>query len=179
MNTIEKLALQGTADMDNSVLLFQNHLVHVRNQNIKDIVSDYIHVAGRMEHVATIGGIDFINDVKANNINALWYSLESMTKPVIWIVNNMEATAEFEKIVPLLRRKVKAVILLAGQNSISSVFFNYVERVYRAYDIEHAVELSYTVGLPGDAVLFSPSGDSFNEDYEQKGALFSAAVKKL
>jgi UDP-N-acetylmuramoylalanine--D-glutamate ligase len=176
MSTIEKLALQGGVDMDNSILMFQNHLLHVRNQHIREMVSDYIHVSGRLENVATVSGIDFINDSKADNLNAVWYSLESMTKPVIWIVNDVEINEKFEKIIPLLRKKVKAVILLNGQNSLSSHFSGYVERVYKAHHIEHAVELAHTVGMRGDAVLFSFVG---SKNHNQTGKSFSNAVKNL
>jgi len=135
-----------------------------------------------MEYVATVCGIDFINDVKADNLNAAWYSLESMTKPVIWIVNNVEpAGEEFEKILPLLRKKVKAVILLGHDNNLPSFFSAYVERVYKAAQIEDAVKWAYTIGVGGDAVLFSPANNvySFHEDYKQQGEIFSTTVKKL
>jgi len=242
MNTVEKLALQNGVDMDNSILLFQNRLVNLRHQHIREIMSDYLHVSGRMEHVVTVGGIDFINDTKADSLNATWYSLENMTKPVIWITdlryetcdmrfetNDIEfnvahrtshiASPSFEKIIPLLKKKVKAVILLdddrlratdyglpiqhrdadplfprrgkstefhrASNSLVSNVanrksqIANHVERVYTAHHIEHAVELAYTVGIPGDVVLFSPAGGEHNENYKHNGDLFSAAVKKL
>lgn len=179
MTTIEQLSLQGNVNTYNNALLFQNQLLRVRNQHIRDIMSDYVHVPCRMEYVATICGIEFINDAKAGNINAAWYSLESMTKPVIWIVNHGEVGEEFQKIVPLLRQKIKAVILLGYTNNLPSVFSNYVERVYRADHIEHAVELSYVVGKQGDAVLFCPAVNGYDEDYKQKGKIFSDAVKRL
>ena len=168
MNTVEKLALQSDVNMDNSILLFQNRLVNLRHQHIRDIMSDYLHVSGRMEHVVTVCGIDFINDTKADNLNATWYSLESMTKPVIWITAppSPPEGGDVEKIIPLLKKKVKAVILLddsAPNTLVSNVahrtsqITNYVDRVYTAHHIEHAVELAYTVGIPGDAVLFSPA----------------------
>ena len=179
MSTIEKLALQGNVNMDERVLLFREQLLQVRNQNIRDIVSDFSPAPCRLELVATICGIDFINDTKAGNINALWYSLESMTKPTILIVNNMEVKDGFSKIIPLLQTKVKAVILLDAQSNMSSFFTNYVERVYKAQNIEHAVEMAYTISLPGDAVLFSPACSGYDDDYIQKGELFSTTVKKL
>ena len=179
MSTIDQLALQGSVDMNHSALLFQNQLLQVRNQHIRDIMSDYFHVACRMELVATVYGIDFINDAKADNLNAAWYSLESVTKPIIWIVNSMKTGEGFEKIARLLRKKVKAVILLDHTDNLPSIFSNYIERVYKARNIEHAVELAYTVGVQGDAVLFSPAAAEYDEDYKQKGELFSTAVKKL
>jgi len=181
MSTIEQLALQGGTDVNYNAQLFNERLIRVRNQHIRDIMSDHFQSACRMEYVATVCGIDFINDVKADNLNAAWYSLESMTKPIIWIVNNMEADAEFEKIVPLLRKKVKAVILLGHDNNLPSFFSNYVERVYKAAQIKDAVEWAYTIGTRGDAVLFSPADGEycFNESYEQQGEMFSETVKKL
>ena len=178
MCTIEKLALQGNVDLDYSAMMFQNHLVHIRNQHIREIVSDCIRVSGRMEYVATVCGIDFINDTKAHTLNAAWYSLESMTKPVIWIVNNMEVGEEFGKIVPLLKKKVKSVIVLGGGNGALSLFSDYVERVYTANHIEDAVELAYTIGKQGDTVLFSLAG-GYDEEHKQKGKLFTETVKKL
>jgi UDP-N-acetylmuramoylalanine--D-glutamate ligase len=179
MSTIDQLALQGSVDTNYSAIMFQHQLLQVRNQQIRDIMSDYWHVACRMEHVATVCGIDFINDAKADNLNAAWYSLESMIKPVIWIVNSVKTGEGFEKIAPLLRKKVKAVILLEHTNNLPSIFSNYIERVYKAGNIEHAVELAYTVGIQGDAVLFSPAVGGHDEEYKQTGGLFSAAVKRL
>jgi len=179
MSIIEQLALQGSVDMSLSAQLFNERLVHVRNQHIRDIMSDCFRSSCRMEYVATVCGIDFINDAKADNLNAAWYSLESMTKPVIWITNSMEAEAGFEKIAPLLRKKVKAVILLGHADNLPSVFSNYVERVYKAGNIEHAVELAYTVGIQGDVTLFTPANDGYNEDYKQRGDQFAFAVKRL
>ena len=179
MSTIEQLALQGSANTSYDTLLFNERLVHVRNQHIRDILSDCLHTSCRMEYVATVCGIDFINDAKAVNLNAAWYSLESMTKPVIWIVNSMDADAGFEKIAPLLRKKVKAVILLGHADNLSSVFSNYVERVYKAGNIEHAVQLAYTVGIQGDTVLFTPATGGDNENYKQRGDSFAVAVKRL
>jgi UDP-N-acetylmuramoylalanine--D-glutamate ligase len=181
MSTIEQLASQGNVHANRNALLFRNQLLQVRNQHIRDIMSDYRHVACRMEYVATVCGIDFINDAKADNLNAAWYSLESMEKPVIWIVNNVDAEEGFDKIVPLLRKKVKAVILLGQTGSLPSVFSNYVERVYKANQIEDAVEWAYAIGIQGDAVLFSPAGGEYSalEDYKQQGYMFSSIVKKL
>ena len=181
MSTIEQLALQGSVDTNHSAQIFRSKLLQVRNQQIRDIMSDYMNVACRMEYVATVCGVDFINDAKADNINAAWYSLESMEKPVIWIVNNMESEDGFDKIVPLLQKKVKAVILLGHTNTMPSVFSNYVERVYKADQIEDAVEWAYTIGTQGDAVLFSPANDRYAvyENYQQQGEMFASVVKRL
>jgi UDP-N-acetylmuramoylalanine--D-glutamate ligase len=179
MSTIEQLVSQGSVDMNHNAMLFNERLLYARHQHIREIMSDYWHVASRMEHVATVCGIDFINDAKADNLNAAWYSLENMTKPVIWIVNNVKTSEGFDKIARLLRKKVKAVILLGHTDNVPSIFSNYIESVYKASSIEHAVELAYTVGFQGDAVLFSPAAGEYNEDHEQTGRLFSAAVKRL
>jgi UDP-N-acetylmuramoylalanine--D-glutamate ligase len=179
--TLEKLALQGYRDPFGDVASFRGKLVSLRKQYIREIMSDYIQVEKRLEYIASVCGIDFINDANACSFNASWYSLENMHKPVIWIVNNVASASTFDRLIPLIHSKVKAVIVLSQEILRRSAFSDHVERVYQMEQIEDAVSLAYTIGKSGDAVLFSPANSNklcfFNEN--QKIDRFVQAVKNL
>lgn len=182
--TLEKLALQGNPDFNRQMnASFAEKLIHARKQSIRDIFSDYTNVSNRLEHVATIFGMDFVNDAKASNVNAVWYALESIEKPVIWIVNEMnEESSEFEKLFPLIRSKVKTIILLSNTPTKPSHFLgDYVENLYKVNTIDLAVELAYTIGAAGDAILFSPASEDgcCYDSYTKGGEIFKNAVKSL
>ncbi|MDR0364487.1 MAG: hypothetical protein LBH92_05670 [Bacteroidales bacterium] len=182
--TLEKLASQGILDFENQFMEnIERKLVHAHRQTIRDIFSDYIHVSDRIEYVATIFGMDFINDAKSLSANAAWYTLESIEKPIIWIINEINETDDdFEKIIPLIRKKVKAIILLGHKSAHTSHFLaDHVEGIYRLKNIEQAVEFAYTIGDHGDAIVFS----SMTEDclhvknFHDAALQFKRAVKGL
>src|SRR5690606_8622072 len=92
-------------------------ILESRSESLKESLADFKNVEHRLEHVAKIQGIDFINDSKATNVNSTWYALESMTNPVVWIVGGVDKGNDYSMLKNLVREKVKAIVCLGKDNS--------------------------------------------------------------
>ncbi|HLG04443.1 MAG TPA: UDP-N-acetylmuramoyl-L-alanine--D-glutamate ligase [Bacteroidia bacterium] len=181
--TIEELALQGKHNIYNSMAAgIAARLLEVRKDAVRESLSDIQNVEHRMEFVARINNIDFINDSKATNVNSTWYALESTDSPVVWIVGGVDKGNDYSALFGLVKEKVKAIICLGTENSkIISAFGDKVETIVEAHSAQEAVNLSYRLASKGDTVLLSPACASFDlfENYEERGQQFKAAVRSL
>ncbi len=181
--TIEQLALQGKHNVYNSMAsAIAARLVDVRKENVRESLSDFVNVEHRLEVVATINGIEFINDSKATNINSVWYALESMTKPVVLIMGGVDKGNDYTQLYDLVKSKVKAIVCLGVDNSkLIENFTSAVETIVEAQSMHEAVSYSYKLGKKGDAVLLSPACASFDlfQNYEDRGSQFKSSVRSL
>lgn len=180
--SIHDLALNGKHNLYNSMASgIASRILDLRKEVVRESLSDFQNVEHRLEHVGFINGIEFINDSKATNINAVWYALESMRKPVIWIAGGVDKGNDYEELLPLVKDKVKALVCLGTDNSKLHKAFEGVIDVYDTKSAIEAVKLSYKLGEKGDAVLLSPACASFDlfDDYEHRGAQFKDAVREL
>jgi UDP-N-acetylmuramoylalanine--D-glutamate ligase len=181
--TFEALATQGNQTIYSSMAASIGTRVHeIRNEIIKDSFSDFRKSRHRLEYVANIHGIEFINDSKATNINATWFSLECMTKPVIWIVGGINKGVDFEGLRSLVHKKVKAIVWL-GKDTLRfhSAFGDLKLPTTHTESLQEAVETAYYAGKDGDVVLLSPASPSFDlfSDYEERGLEFKRLVNTL
>jgi UDP-N-acetylmuramoylalanine--D-glutamate ligase len=180
---IDQLALQGKHNVYNAMAAaIPARLLDIRKETIRESLEDFAGAEHRLEFVATINGIDFINDSKATNINSVWYALESQTKPVIWIAGGVDKGNDYNEIMDLVKEKVKAIVCLGKDNSkIINAFSGVVERIVETQSAKDAVAASYTIGKKGDVVLLAPGCASFDlfENYEERGMHYKAAVRKL
>jgi UDP-N-acetylmuramoylalanine--D-glutamate ligase len=181
--TLENLALQGKHNLCNSMAAgIVGRLFEIRKDVIKESLSDFQGVEHRLELVARVHGIEFINDSKATNVNATWYALESMTKPVIWIVGGIDKGNDYSSLKPLVKSKVKAIVCLGLNNErVHKEFGKDVPLIADAASAAEAVEAAYNMGRSGDTVLLSPACASFDlfENYEDRGLKFKKAVFDL
>ena len=181
--TLEELALQGKHNVYNSMAASVcTNLVGIRKESIRQSLSAFENVPHRLEFVARIHGIDFINDSKATNVNSAWYALETIDSPVIWIAGGQDKGNDYTKLEKLVAQKVKAIICLGLDNSkIIEIFASKVEAIYETQSAEQAVLTAYTIGKKGDTVLLSPACASYDlfENYEERGNNFKQAVKDL
>ncbi|HKK10274.1 MAG TPA: UDP-N-acetylmuramoyl-L-alanine--D-glutamate ligase [Bacteroidales bacterium] len=181
--TLEELALQGRHNVYNSLAAgLATKLIDIRKENIKQCLSDFENIPHRLELAATIHGIDFINDSKATNINSTWYALESVNKPIIWIVGGLDKGNDYSKLTQLASEKVKAIICLGIDNQhIAESFSGVVEEIYETQSMKDAVNWSYKLANDGETVLLSPACASFDlfDNYEDRGNKFKKAVKEL
>ncbi len=181
--TLEELALQGRHNLYNTMAAgIAGRLVDIRKNSIRQSLSDFQNVDHRLEYVARIHGIEFINDSKATNVNSTWFALESISKPVIWIAGGIDKGNDYSKLFDMVKGKVKTIICLGADNTkIIEIFRDKVEALYETNSAEQAVMLAYSIGRPGDVVLLSPACASFDlfENYEDRGNQFKTAVKKL
>jgi UDP-N-acetylmuramoylalanine--D-glutamate ligase len=181
--SIYDLALSGKHNAYNSMAsALASTLVGIRKEVIKESLSDFEAVEHRLEHVLNVHGVEYINDSKATNVNATWYALESMTRPVIWICGGVDKGNDYEQIKPLLKGRVKAIIALGKDNQkIIQAFQQDLEVIVEAETMESAVKTAYNLGEKGDVVLLSPACASFDlfENFEDRGRQFKKSVYRL
>lgn len=157
-------------------------IMDIRKDKIREAVQDFQGLEHRMEPVATIRGVEFINDSKATNVNSTWYALESMTKPTILILGGVDKGNDYSLIVELVKEKVKAIICLGVENrKIHEAFGNIVSTIVNTDNAIDAVQASFHFSTKGDVVLLSPACASFDlfKNYEDRGNQFKKAVKEL
>ena len=136
----------------------------------------------RLEFVAKINGIEFINDSKATNINATWYALESMEKPTVWIVGGVDKGNDYSELTELVKAKVKAIVCLGVENQkIIEAFANLVDQIVETNSAKEAVAAAYQLAKTEETVLLSPACASFDlfQNYEDRGNQFKKAVRSL
>lgn len=181
--TIEQLALQGKHNVYNSMAAsMAARIVDVRKEIIRESLQDFQNVEHRLEFVASINGIEFINDSKATNVNSTWYALESMEKPVVWICGGQDKGNDYNELSELVKARVKAIVCLGKDNSkLIAAFQGVIETVVETDSAADAVAASYKIARKGDVVLLSPACASFDlfQNYEDRGMQFKAAVRAL
>ncbi len=181
--TLEALALQGKHNIYNSMAAgIAARVLDIRKDTVKECLSDFQHIEHRLEFVANIHGIEFINDSKATNVNSTWYALESFTKKIIWIAGGVDKGNDYSMLEELVKQKVKAIICLGMDNEkLIDTFYSTGIEMYQTKSMEEAVAIAYRHGKQDDVVLLSPACASFDlfENYEERGDLFKEAVKSL
>ncbi len=135
-----------------------------------------------MEFVATVRGVDFINDSKATNVNSVWFALESMKQPTILILGGQDKGNDYNEIMELVQEKVKAIVCMGIDNrAIHTAFGHIIESIVDTSSAIDAVKAAYTLADKGDAVLLSPACASFDlfKNYEDRGRQYKDAVREL
>ena len=181
--TIYELALQGKHNLNNSMAAgISASILQLRKEGIRECLSDFQGVEHRLERFLRVHNIEFINDSKATNVNSVWYALESMNTPVVWIVGGVDKGNDYSMLFDLVKEKVKAIVCLGKDNSkIISEFEGKVKEIVDTKSIEEAVRSAYFLAEKGDTVLLSPACASFDlfKNYEERGRQFKDAVRNL
>jgi UDP-N-acetylmuramoylalanine--D-glutamate ligase len=156
--------------------------VGIRKEKIREAVKNFHSLEHRMEFVAMVRGVEFINDSKATNVNSTWYALESMNKPTVLILGGTDKGNDYGLIADLVKEKVKAIICMGVDNSkIIAAFKDMVPVIIETDSAKKAVNAAFRAAAKDDVVLLSPACASFDlfKNYEDRGAQFKAAVKEL
>ncbi|MBO5729370.1 MAG: UDP-N-acetylmuramoyl-L-alanine--D-glutamate ligase [Paludibacteraceae bacterium] len=178
------ITIKGTHNMYNSMAAaVAANVMGVRNETIRRSLATFQGVEHRLEYVATIRGVRYINDSKATNVNSCWYALQSMKTPVVLILGGTDKGNDYSEIASLVREKVHTLIFMGLDNKKLNEFFtiNSNCKIVDTNNLEDAVRAAYEVAQKGDTVLLSPCCASFDlfKNYEDRGEQFKAAVKKL
>lgn len=177
------LALTGTHNLYNSLAsAIAAKLLDIKDEKIRLSLSDFKGVEHRLEKVATVKGIQFINDSKATNVNSCWYALKSMKTKVVLILGGKDKGNDYQEIEELVKTKVHALVFLGVDNSKLHKFFDgKIETIVDAGSMEEAVTKAYSLAGEGDSVLLSPCCASFDlfKSYEDRGDQFKYWVRKL
>lgn len=181
--SIHDLALKGKHNTQNTLASgLAARILDIRKEVVRESFSDFVNVEHRLEFVAKVNGIEFINDSKATNINSTWFALESMDKPTVWIVGGVDKGNDYSELSELVREKVKAIICLGLDNQkIIEAFSGSVENIVEAKSAMEAVAFGYRLASKDETVLLSPACASFDlfENYEDRGNQFKNAVRSL
>jgi len=178
-----ELALQGIHNTYNSMAAgLAASIVNVRKESIRQSLQDFQGVEHRLEYVATVKNIRFINDSKATNVNSCWYALQSMKTPVVLIMGGTDKGNDYSEIESLIHDKVKGLVFLGLDNKVLHGFFDdKIATISDVQTMEDAVKAAYKMAENGDTVLLSPCCASFDlfKSYEDRGIQFKNWVKKL
>lgn len=181
--SISELALQGKHNIYNSMASgIVAKVLDIRNTSIRESMGDFKNIEHRLEHVAKISGVDYINDSKATNVNSTWYALESVGTDVILIMGGVDKGNDYNMLKDMVHQKVKAIVCLGRDNKrIHEAFEDDVEIIVNTFSAHEAVQVAYHLAKKGDTVLLSPACASFDlfKNYEDRGNQFKTAVKEL
>ncbi|MDD2435991.1 MAG: UDP-N-acetylmuramoyl-L-alanine--D-glutamate ligase [Massilibacteroides sp.] len=177
------LALTGTHNLYNSLASgIAAKIIDIRNDKIRESLSDFTGVEHRLEKVLRIRGVDYINDSKATNVNSCWYALQSMNTKTVLILGGTDKGNDYSEIEELVKQKVRALIFLGSDNSkLHSFFDGKIAQIEDARSMEEAVTKAYHLAEKGDTVLLSPCCASFDlfKNYEDRGEQFKVCVRNL
>lgn len=178
-----KLALKGTHNLYNSLAAgIASKVLDIRDEKIRESLSDFTGVEHRLEVVTRVRGVDYINDSKATNVNSCWYALQSINTKLVLILGGTDKGNDYSEIEELVKKKVKALIFLGLNNDRLHAFFDgKIAMIEDARSMEEAVNKAYRVAQKGDTVLLSPCCASFDlfDNYEDRGRQFKECVRNL
>ena len=177
------LALNGLHNLFNSMAAgLSACLLDIKNDDIRRSLSDFEGVEHRLEYVATVDGVRYINDSKATNVNSCWYALESMNKNTVLILGGKDKGNDYSEIAQLVDDKVKAIVAMGKDNAkIIDFFAPRGVKVIDTHSIDDAVTACREIAVDGDTVLLSPCCASFDlfKSYEDRGRQFKERVRAL
>ena len=182
---LKELALGGRHNVYNSMAAaLAAKAAGIDNAVIRESLRTFKAIEHRLEPVLSVGGVLYINDSKATNVDSAWYALDAQTKPVVWIVGGTDKGNDYSQLAELVKEKVKAIVCLGVDNSkIHAAFEGIVgaDRMVDTRSAEEAVKASAALAEDGDVVLLSPCCASFDlfKNYEDRGQQFKEAVRKL
>lgn len=182
-----ELSLNGLHNLYNSMAAgLSACLLNIRKEDIRRALSDFEGVEHRLEFVAEVDGVRYINDSKATNVNSCWYALETMPespeRSVVLILGGKDKGNDYSEIEPLVARKVKTIVCMGKDNrKLLDFFTGKVPEIVDTHSLDEAVEACRRAASEGDTVLLSPCCASFDlfKSYEHRGELFKAAVRAM
>lgn len=159
-----------------------SHLLKVRKEKIRESLKGFVGEPHRLEFVKTVEGITYINDSKATNVNSVFFALDTMKTPVVWIVGGVDKGNDYSPLLPYVHEKVKAIVCLGiDNNAILQSFGNIIPNIVETKSMEEAVKYARGFASGGDTVLLAPACASFDlfENYQDRGNTFRKEVEKL
>ena len=179
----EELALTGQHNLYNSLAAgISANLAGITKENIRKALSDFKGVEHRLEKVARVRGIDFINGSKATNVNSCWYALQSMKTKTVLILGGKDKGNDYNEIADLVREKCSGLIFMGLHNEKLHDFFDgFGLPIVDVQSMKDAVDAAYQMAKKGETVLLSPCCASFDlfKSYEDRGDQFKKYVREL
>lgn len=175
------LTIQGKHNLFNaSAAVEACRLVGLSEADIRHGLETFVNLPHRLESCGTIRGVEFINDSKATNVDSVFYALDAMQKPTIWVAGGTDKGNDYSTLMPLVKQKVKALICLGVDNAkLFSAFAPILDHVNETRSVHQVVKMAMASAEEGDVVLLSPACASFDlfKNYMDRGDQFKNAVQ--
>lgn len=180
---VSTVTLEGKHNLKNAMAAATvAQILRVRKNTIRESMSNFQGAEHRLEKVLKIQNVQYINDSKATNVNSVFFALDSISTPLVWIAGGVDKGNDYSELMPLVREKVKAIICLGVDNQkIINAFANVVDIMIETQSMKEAVKISSRIAEKGETVLLSPACASFDlfENYQERGKQFKEAVRNL
>ncbi|RDC62242.1 UDP-N-acetylmuramoyl-L-alanine--D-glutamate ligase [Adhaeribacter pallidiroseus] len=157
-------------------------LVGIEPEEITAALATFKNADHRLQTVGEANGVRYINDSKATNVEAVWYALDGITQPIVWIAGGVDKGNDYTSLKALAQEKIKALICLGVDNKkLVESFSGIIPVIHETQSVEEAINLTKEAAVPGDVVLLSPACASFDlfNNYEHRGKRFAEAVQHL
>ncbi len=178
-----EIAIQGKHNQLNSMAAsIAAQVLNIKNEVIREALKQFAGVEHRLQYVATVKGVRFINDSKATNVNSCWYALEAMTTPTVLILGGKDKGNDYSEIDELVKQKCHTLVFMGLHNEkLREHFGSFGLNIIDTDNLHDAVQGAYHAANEGDTVLLSPCCASFDlfTSYEDRGKQFMDAVRKL
>ncbi|MBK9149814.1 MAG: UDP-N-acetylmuramoyl-L-alanine--D-glutamate ligase [Saprospiraceae bacterium] len=180
---IFEMSLKGRHNLLNAACVVEAcRILGLTEEEIQMGLKSFVNLPHRLEPVRTIGGVEYINDSKATNVDSVWYALDAMDSPVVWIAGGTDKGNDYTALHELVKKKVKALVCLGVDNKkLVESFRDIVPLIRETRDVREAVRIASDLADSGDKVLLSPACASFDlfQNYMDRGDQFKAAVMQL
>ena len=180
---VEEISLRGKHNIKNTMAAsVAARLVNIRNNSLRDSLKGFKGVDHRLEEVKVVEGVTYVNDSKATNVNSVYFALDTIKTPIVWIVGGQDKGNDYNALLPYVHEKVKAIVCLGVDNEpILRSFSNSGKEMIETQSMDEAVRIAKKFATEGDTVLLSPACASFDlfKSYEDRGDQFKAAVARL
>ena len=156
-------------------------VLQIRKENIKLSLSDLNTVDHRQEYIATVDGVMYYDDSRAENVNATWFTFQNIVKPVVWIAGGDDSLADFKDLKKVVKQKVRAMVCVGDGNvKLKKAFHKDITELFEVESMDEAVNLASLLAQNNDIVLFSPACKSATgETYTERGNQFTETVKRM
>jgi UDP-N-acetylmuramoylalanine--D-glutamate ligase len=148
---------------------------------IRTALKSFKGVEHRLEFVREVGGVEFINDSKATNVDSVWYAISAIEKPIILLLGGRDKGNDYTKLFQIVKSKVKVIIAIGESAEKISTEFRPFTEVKKVASMQEALSEASEISTAGEVVLLSPACASFDwfKNYEQRGKVFKELVAQL
>jgi UDP-N-acetylmuramoylalanine--D-glutamate ligase len=181
MSYFEELINTKPKQSSTMVAGISSKVLQIRKESIKLSLSDLNTIDHRQEYIATVDGVMYYDDSRAENVNATWFTFQNIVKPVVWIAGGDESAADFKDLKKVVKQKVKAMVCVGEDNAkLKKAFHKDITDLFEVESIDEAVNLASLLAQDNDIVLFSPACKSaIGETYTERGNQFTETVRRL
>jgi UDP-N-acetylmuramoylalanine--D-glutamate ligase len=179
---VDEIGIKGPHNLSNAAAACAIcSILGVRSGSMQKALRDFKGVEHRLEKVATISGVSFVNDSKATNVESVWYALQSVPPPILLIAGGKDKGGDFTRLRDLVEKNVKALILVGEAKEKIKEALGDLVPAFESKSLEEAVRLGFQQAVARDTVLLSPGCASFDmfRDYQHRGQVFKSNVREL